>query len=258
LVCIRVYGKITHTLPDFRKLLAPIAFFMQVPKRIGKYPTSDYIAAFCNYAECEESQIQIKRLEGHAVVLHKGSTYMVSAYDDLVSDYRAYFEGGNYGEIYTQTHEGVFAEMLKEDVEITAGELIIGIFAHWQSYWEEHKQEVNGEALYQRLRQKSWEELLILIETIKVEPLEVVRHGSALDLIFVPMIAYVIRDHYKDPEEFYQDAINILIENGENWLTMGGTFESVFLGEEDDDDSKAFYIYNPIIEFQDLEEELAN
>ena len=66
----------------------------------------------------------------------------------------------------------------------------------------------------------------------------------------------MIRDQYDDPEEFYQTAINILVENGAYWLTMENTFEEVYLSDDIDDDERVFYIYNPIIEFQDLEKEL--
>lgn len=234
---------------------------MTIPERTGKHQTSDYIAAFCQYAGCEENEIQIKRLDGHGVVLYNNETFMVSHYDDLVDDYRSYFERESYDEIYTQTHEGIFAQMLIDEVELTPNELITGIYRKWYVYWNKQKEKISREEHYQTLRRESWEQLLILIETIKVNHLEVVKNGDALDLIFIPMIALVIRDQYEDPEDFYQVAIDILVENGANWLTMGDTFEEIFLGDDDDDvddDTQGpFYIYNPTIEFEDLEKELS-
>jgi hypothetical protein len=221
-------------------------------------PLQEYLRAFMKYSGAKPSEIQIKKYFNHAYVLYQGETYEVSRTEDLREDYRDYFERESFDEIYTQTHEGAFQCMLEEgDIEIEAGTFITKIYKRWRSYWDDKKDEIKRPEWYQELRRRSWEELQILLQAVSTDTKNAIKYASELEATeFLPIVILVIRDQYEDVDEFLDHAIEQLTAHGDAFLTMGDVFEVVYLGdEEDEDDCEEYYIYNPMIEFEDLNEE---
>jgi len=145
--------------------------------------------------------------------------------------------------------------MIKEGyVNIDPAKMITGLYRKWNAYWEDQKKEVKGEEWYKQLRSESWERLQVLFHAIHADSTEVVPCGSKLEgLEFVPMIALWLKDQYDMPDEFFDTAIDILLENGSAFVTMGDTWAEVIIDQETDKED-IYYISDPILEFKDLKE----
>jgi hypothetical protein len=228
---------------------------MSLPPRIGKYQNKEYIKAFCEFAECRPSEIKIRRMDGHAVILHNGTTYLVSHFDDFKEDFRSYFERYSYDEISTQINPYIWEEMLNEIVDIKPDELIVSIYRYWKLYWSDKKETpgINPKHI-DDLQQKDFRDLTVLFETIKINPANAVKHANNLGADLIAPIALAVKDSYESFDEFLDDAVGLHVEYGADFLTYGETWEEVLVGGNDQDPGELFYIYNPMWEFEDMEE----
>lgn len=223
------------------------------------HPTENYLKAFMLYSGAKKKDIQYKNIYGHIAILYKDITYMVSHRDDLRKEYQYYFENKSYIEIGGgEIPSELWSYFLKEILELPVDELIIALYHQWQIYWGEKKAIIGGEKeRYERLRRQSWESLQILISTIQFNSQDIVKNAESIGDELIPLIAFVIYDQYEDHEEkFYDECMDWLTENGEDFLTCGETFEDICIekdsnNEDDFDSDEWYYIYNPLFEFND-------
>jgi hypothetical protein len=219
-----------------------------------RHPIEQYIKAFIQYTGASKKDFEYKRLANHVLFQHEGITCLISHFDDVKEDYRHYFEKRSYDEIYTETPQPLWHAMIQH-LNIPAREMILGIYKEWVIYWSEERNKETppvGER-YERLRSRSWEDLQVLFETIKVDKDNVVESALKIEEVdLVPIIALMIKRQYDDFEIFLDECVELLVEEFGECVTMGETFDEIILesGKKDE----LFYIYNPIYEFNETSE----
>lgn len=211
--------------------------------------TAEYIQAFLQYSGASKKEIKYTENEYGVIFLHNGNSYQVSKFEDFCKEYKDYFDNNQLDEIYTQTHEGVWQAMLREGY-ISENELIVSLYHQWTENWYKRRQENDRKLNTDNTAlERSWRELQIMFTIISNNINEAIEMANKLDVNIISMIAIAIKNQFEDEGDFYTEAITILLENGESFVTYGDVFELVDLNDSDN----IFYIYNPLVEFKDYQ-----
>jgi hypothetical protein len=207
---------------------------------------SRFAEAFCKFAGCKENEIKIGMQNGHAIVFHNGITYKVSTYETLSMDFEEMFELREYNRISSEIQEIVWIELIQHMEDLSTADFILSLYKEWSLYWQAKEVEINDEKAYNKLRDESWKQLIILIETIKMSRTFASINGSKLDPCFVPIVALALRQQYEFIDHFCDELIDIMTEAGLDNLSFGDTYQVVFVGgERGEEFEEQYYIYNP-------------
>lgn len=216
-----------------------------------KHPTEQYVEAYMRYSGALEIDLKYKRLDTHVLLLHKGVTYQISHRDDFKDNYRHYFSG-SYDEIYTETPEPLWEAMINHEIAMSEKDMIIEIHRQWYIFWEKQRDEIKGgKERYEEFRRRSWEDLQILIEAIKLDRNDIVRSAERIEgLIFIPLVAMMIMDQFDDYEDFLDTSIELLLTEFSEFVTYGETFKEITIKTKEGG-TEEFFIYNPQFEFEE-------
>ena len=209
-----------------------------------------HVQAFLQFSGASEKDIRYKTIDRHYLIEHKGTTYLISSPEDFKETYKSFFEEKSYDEIYTEIPEQLWHYMLNDYVEIEPHKFIVEMYRQWKIYWSETKKsDIPNENWYKELREQSWKDLLIFIEAYKLDTNSIMDCTGINDIEFVPLVAMTIKEQFENVDEFLDNAVETLVENCGQYITMGDTFErsSVKVGNE----LTEFYIYNPMFEFDE-------
>jgi hypothetical protein len=94
---------------------------------------------------------------------------------------------------------------------------------------------------------------MVLFEVAKLDSTEIVESATDInDGELIPIIAMAIKDLYAEEDEFYDDLASHIVSRGKGLLTMGETFEVIEVVEKNGHENE-YYVYNPTLEFKDLD-----
>lgn len=211
-----------------------------------------YIKAFKQFSKAKDEDFKYAVRE-YGIYFHwEGQTFIVRHYDDFRADYRWYFEKRSYDEIYTETPWQLWHKMLTEQHVIPLNDLIIELYRQWRLFWEDERKHIPNENWYEVLQQRSWRNFQILIEAVKIDQgRAVVDAGNICDIELIPILAFVIREQYKDFEEFLEACVDNLLDEAENLLPIEGDFKIVHLKTPGRSRSE-YCIYNDGTDFKFL------
>ncbi|OLY91200.1 hypothetical protein SAMN05444008_11274 [Cnuella takakiae] len=220
-------------------------------------PPKFYIKAFEEFIgkKLQKGEYKYERIEGHTDLLYEGVTYRISSYEDLVQDFTQYFERESYDEITTQVPEQLWDLMLDQVEGYSSGQIIVGIYKAWRGYWYNERDRFKDPETFKRSKQESFEDLQVLIEAYKEDTDKLVEFAYAIsDFVILPCIAMFIKSTYDDLESFVEDSVTILMSECGEYLTMGETFEEIYLPEAENEISH-FIIYNPVNDLEECDQE---
>jgi len=205
-----------------------------------------FVEAFCKFSGCRANEIEASMQNGHAIIFHNGITYKVSNYESLSDDFNKMFEGREYSRISSEIQESVWTEVIHQVRDFSTSDFIISLYKEWDLYWKTKEVEIKDEKAFNKLRSESWAQLIILIETVKIDHTFASIYGYKLDPRFVPIIALALREQYDFIDHFCDDLINVMTEAGLDNLTFGDTYKVIFLGgEKGEQFEEQYYVYNP-------------
>lgn len=202
----------------------------------------DYEKAFIEFSDATEDEILIRPSSG-AIILYEDKTYRVCHYDDLISDFKTYFK--NLSQIYTETPGCLWQEMLKRHVEISKEDLIIDIFNSWKLYWEmENPDGYQDAARYEELKGVSFKEFEVLVAHLQEGEADLIDNAEDLNgLILLPVIALTIKRQFKDEEAFFQECVDLMIEEFPDYFGADGNFDEVEVNSE------RYFVYEEIFDY---------
>ncbi|HWI92437.1 MAG TPA: hypothetical protein VNT20_14250 [Flavisolibacter sp.] len=207
---------------------------------------SQFVQAFCKFAGCSEDELEVSIQNGHTDVIYNGVNYRVSTYGTLSRDFEEMFEARAYDRIAIEIQETVWIEFIQHIDPFSTSDFIISLYKEWNQYWKTREAEINNERAYSKLRSESWEQLIILIETVKITTTFVSINRAKLDRCFLPIIALALRQQYEFIDHFCDELIDVMSEAGLDNMSFGDTYKVVFIGgEREGEFEEQFYIYNP-------------
>jgi hypothetical protein len=205
------------------------------------HPLDEYKKAFIQFSEAREDEFLIKLNNSGALVLFEQKTYWVCHYDNLVSDFKTYFN--DYDLIYTETPLGLWEVIFQHHSEITQEDLIIDIYNAWKTYWNQQIALYHKD-IYKKHKAQSWEEFQLLIEKLKSEPGNFIHNAARIsDITLIPIIAIALRSQFKNEEDFYRECVSILIEEFPEDFSDDGNFDQMNLDSNSSNIGEAYYIY---------------
>jgi hypothetical protein len=213
---------------------------------INSFPADEYLRAFRRvFQDANGEQLDYKIINDLLVVEYQDNSFVIAHYNDFNEVIKSYFDGRRFDKILLLPVQ-LWDELIKNELEgVSISDWLTRLYGEWKIYWERKKSEKADLTFLNQEREDSWKELQVLFSVLSVEGSEaLVKAACGInDRELIPIVAFAIKAHYTYDfyDEFLSDCILTLTEKCQVYLSNGGRFDCVVLG---DLDKKPFFIYN--------------
>lgn len=216
----------------------------------------NYKLAFEKFSKATERDYKYEWAGDSLAVLWNDTTYLVSHINDLKTQYKRYFEKKQYSEIYERSGAFLWQEIINKELNWQPEDIIIDLYKEWRRFLDHQKTELKGSPdRYEQIRRRSWEDLQILLELVKMNPKKLVHNAERInEYELVPLVAMALVKQYGSLDEFIDIVVKYITEVYYNVLTPGQSFEKFNLSGTEDNEYRAeiFYVYEADFEFRDI------
>lgn len=223
-----------------------------------KKKVKNYKIAFEKFSGASERDYKYDWAGDSLAVLWNETTYLVSHLNDLKAQYKRYFEKKSYDDIYHKSSSFLWQEIINKELDWHIEDIIIDLYKEWRRFWEIQKTEAKGGLdRYEHHKRKSWEDLLILFELVKLNPSRLVNNAEQInERGLIPIIAMSLVKQFGSLDEFIDVMIKYITEVYYNALTPGHSFEAYNITESDENPKvNTFFVYEAGFEFDDIKQE---
>lgn len=169
-------------------------------------PLSEYVEAFARYAPWESRKFHTRPYGRHALVNDGTAIYQVSHFDDLVSDYAAFFNA-EPGMIYTEFPAELWQVFLKEKLNVTKDDFVIDLYRAWKQFWEPQTRWFEEKNIYESAKADSYVQFNRLVESYNKDTDSILETAIELnDTDFLPVIAIAINYNTRRKLNFTRNA----------------------------------------------------
>lgn len=214
----------------------------------------DYKLAFEKFSSANEKDFKYEWAGDSLAVLWNDTTYLVSHINDIKAQYRRYFERKSYHEIYDKTCAFLWQEIINKELNWQPEDIIIDLYKEWRKFLDQQKNELKAGDQYEKIRRRSWEDLQVLFELVKLNPTKLVLSAERInEYELIPLIAMAMIKQFASLDEFIDVTVKYITEVYYNVLTPGRNFEKYNLRNSDETDrAEIFYVYEAEFDFRDI------